>query len=335
MVAQSVIMAQPGVNCDPFHLVAIYFIGDKGGTVEMSALGLDNNVKTQFASLNLPKKQKIGNVLDKRPDLFERTMGKSGGPAIKLTEAAMKVLQTNELPAPGPEVQKALAVVKPQPVASGSGGSGFRNYGIEMPELPANIMDPTAARKYFIGTVCRVIGVTQALQLTTNEMGGIKEIKDAWTAGTLNNNYKMVDIMRERPDLLQVKKGPDIREVWVSLTNMGQAYSMPGCGVVPDPDYSCPKPFEPKLPHLRKYTATHGGSSFGSSFSASRTTSVVPFDSSRDRSRSPYGSSSYPTSGYGSSSQATSGYGNPGYSNSGYGQAWASSSGYSRPSWSA
>merc|ERR1719265_2583676 len=187
-------MASPSVNCDPFYLVVIYYIGDKGGKVDMSLLGLDPNIKQQFAGLNLAKKHKMGNVLDMRPDLFKRDIGDKGGASIKLTEAAMTVLQTNELPAADPSLnlKKPTSSAWATRVGTATAGSNnVRATGIEMPALPANVNDATQARKYFITTVVRVLGTTPALGLNCSELGCIHEIKEAWTAGTLHKNYKM------------------------------------------------------------------------------------------------------------------------------------------------
>lgn len=283
-------MAAP--NYDPFYLVAIYFIGDKGGRVDMAALGQGNtDLKQKFTALGLSKKQTMSKILDLRPDLFERCLGDKGGAQIKLTEKGTAVLQTNELPAPDPAAKKLVATA---PAAAANRNNNIRTAEIQMPPLPPNISgDPKQARKYFVTTLIRVLGVTPSLQLTCSEVGSIQEIKDAWTAGTLHQHYKMVDIMRERPDLLIVKMNETGRDRVVTLTNMGQSYA-PGFEI-PDPDSSCPAPFAPKDPANRKYPATRmasTGYSSNSSYNSARSRSPP-------RSRGYGTSSSWSSSSYG------------------------------------
>jgi len=315
-------MASP--NYDPFHLQVIYCIGDRGGQVDMSALGLDVAVKQQFASLNLAKRHKMSGIIDLRPDLFERTVGRNGGPAVKLTEAAMNVLNTNELPPPDPTAQRKMAAsaptAAPTPGVKGS-SSNIRALGVEMPPEPANALDATQARKYFWTTLVRVLGATPTQTLTCSECGTIQEIRTAWTAGTLHQNYKMIDIMRERPDLLQVKMNEAGRERVVTITNKGRMYA-PGFEI-PEPDASCPPPFAPKDPSQRKYPATRVGSAPRNSHSIAG----YDFGAGRARSRSPrrdtssYGAPhpwSLPTS-YGASAYGASAYGASAYGASAYG----------------
>merc|ERR1712224_1128703 len=89
---------------------------------------------------------------------------------------------------------------------------------------------------YFITAVVRVLGKTPEMMMRTSDLGGIQEIKTAWTSGNLHNAYKMVEIIRERSDLFEVRIQE--KNALVYLTDMGKEFTEPE-KEIPDPDRSC------------------------------------------------------------------------------------------------
>eukprot|EP00746_Dinoflagellata_sp_MGD_P007724 gnl/MRDRNA2_/MRDRNA2_115356_c0_seq1.p1 gnl/MRDRNA2_/MRDRNA2_115356_c0~~gnl/MRDRNA2_/MRDRNA2_115356_c0_seq1.p1 ORF type:complete len:257 (+),score=50.16 gnl/MRDRNA2_/MRDRNA2_115356_c0_seq1:97-867(+) len=231
------------VDLTPFYLAVIEHLGQRGGEGHMAELNLNPNVKFIWQEMSLPKTKKVGTILDLRPDLFSRSIGSNGGASVKLLQPALDALTTGQLPPMSAEAQaKNKTVIKSSP------GSG-REFdivvsGVQLPPLPANVHSPTEARRYFICSLIRVLAAQPELKASTSDLGRVEELQTAWKAGGLSSTYKMIEIIKERPDLVMVKWDVDKHNAWVHLTNLGLAYA-PGF-VIPDPDATCPPQTTPK-----------------------------------------------------------------------------------------
>lgn len=140
------------------------------------------------------------------------------------------------------DTQAAVQAKKlPQSVTN----TGMLNPGFDLPDLPVGVMaNPTEGRKYFITCVVRCLAAQPELQATPSQLGQNDAMKQAFALTGLSQTWKMLEIIKERPDLLLVTNDPTKQNPCVHLTNLGMAYA-PGF-VIPDPDHSCPAPQQPR-----------------------------------------------------------------------------------------
>jgi hypothetical protein len=224
------------VDCTSFHLAVVQLLGQRHGLANMSELGVDPVVKQEFAALGLSKKKRYIDVLMSRPDLYERTCSDKGAAQVKLTDSGMAAFESQQIPPMPADVAFAL---QPKPNTG-----NVTTVGITLPPMPANVSNPEEARKYFLITVLRCLVAMPELRANTSDLGQYQEIREAWAAGGLNRTYKMIEIIKERPDLLFISTDANRTNATIALTNLGMAYA-PGF-VVPDPDHSCPPQSTPK-----------------------------------------------------------------------------------------
>merc|ERR1719191_2139983 len=122
----------------PFYLAVVEFVGNKkGGQKMVSEIGGDPTVKAAWTALSLSKKTKISQIIETRPDLFEKCMTDKSHPAIKLTPEGIQAFETKQIPTISAEAKAAVAGKKlPQSVTQ----TGMLNPGFDLPDLPAGVM---------------------------------------------------------------------------------------------------------------------------------------------------------------------------------------------------
>lgn len=250
-------MAQ--VDFTNFHLAVIDHLGRKrDGQGHVAELGIDPVIKAEWTQLSLSKKKKMVDIIELRPDMYTRLASEKGAAMVKLTPGGMEVFTTKQLP---PMSASVAITSKKQPLAVNQ--PRVVHAGVELPPMPANVFNPPEARKYFITVVLRCLAAQPELKATTSQLGEMQEIKEAWAAGGLNKSYKMIEIIKERPDLLLISTDAMKTNACINLTNLGMAYA-PGF-VIPDPDGSCPPPSQPKK---LLYSAGGKGANMGPQHSA-------------------------------------------------------------------
>lgn len=224
-----------------FNLAVVQHLGQRrGGQACLADLGMDPAIKGAWTDLSLPKTKKMVNILELRPDLFERCQSEKGAAMVKLAPDGTTAFESKSIP---PMSAATAALVQSKKVQS-IHRPAVTHLGIELPPVPANVTNPKEARTYFITCVLRCLAAQPELQAQTSQLGEIEDLKQAFAVGGLNRSYKMLEIIKERPDLLVVSSDAMRSNATVSLTNLGMAYA-PGF-VIPDPDASCPPPQQPK-----------------------------------------------------------------------------------------
>eukprot|EP00746_Dinoflagellata_sp_MGD_P030063 gnl/MRDRNA2_/MRDRNA2_17121_c0_seq1.p1 gnl/MRDRNA2_/MRDRNA2_17121_c0~~gnl/MRDRNA2_/MRDRNA2_17121_c0_seq1.p1 ORF type:complete len:174 (+),score=25.99 gnl/MRDRNA2_/MRDRNA2_17121_c0_seq1:70-591(+) len=116
--------------------------------------------------------------------------------------------------------------------------------GVDLPSVPYNVTDPEEGRRYFMTALIRILAAQPELRASTSDLGQCSAVQSIWRQTGLNNTYKMVEIVKERPDLVMIKKDSDGANAQFHLTNLGMAYA-PGYAI-PEPDSSCPPRQTPK-----------------------------------------------------------------------------------------
>merc|ERR1719359_44135 len=153
---------------------------------------------------------------------------------VKLTPDGFQAFETRQVP---PMSAETAAVVQTKKLPQSIKRPSVVHHGFELPPLPPNVTHPSEGRKYFITCVVRCLAAQPELKATPSQLGEMEDMKQAFALTGLSRTYKMLEIIKERPDLLLVSSDAMKQNPCVHLTNLGMAYA-PGL-VIPDPDSSC------------------------------------------------------------------------------------------------
>eukprot|EP00747_Dinoflagellata_sp_TGD_P060208 gnl/TRDRNA2_/TRDRNA2_151928_c0_seq1.p1 gnl/TRDRNA2_/TRDRNA2_151928_c0~~gnl/TRDRNA2_/TRDRNA2_151928_c0_seq1.p1 ORF type:complete len:308 (-),score=65.88 gnl/TRDRNA2_/TRDRNA2_151928_c0_seq1:167-1090(-) len=236
-------MAGNPVDTTPFlHAVIQHLASCTDGATFVAQLGLMTPIKTAWTALGLPKSKKMHMLLDARPDLFTRFMTEKNQPMIKLEPLAFQCVPPNPIPPMDPAFSnKASAKTLTQAIPAGSSPAAVQALGLPAPGVR---MTESEARKCFLRNALAVLAKCANGSTNMSQLGSAPEVQQAWKAGGLDKKYNMIQICKERPDLMTVHVDEKALQI-CTLTEAGihavlQEY-------VPDPDRNiCPPPAEPK-----------------------------------------------------------------------------------------
>jgi len=242
---------QPVDLTEFFHAVIGHLVQCPGGTTFIARLGLDPAIKMAWTELKLPKSKKMANVLDSRPDLFSRFMTDRAQPMVKLEPLGYECMHPNPIPPLDPTLA-ATGLVKQINSAVPTPSSGL---AVGLPG-PGVQLSPTDARKVFLMNALPLLASRPDGSLDLAQIGSVPEVQQAWKAGGLDKKYKMVEVLRERPDLVCIFTSERM-STCAQLTELGLQCAL--TGEVTDPDGSCPPPAQPKTSSWKSTTTTTKG----------------------------------------------------------------------------
>jgi len=287
-----------------FHAVIAHLAMKPNGVGHASQLGQDPAIKATWAALNLAKSRKMANILDTRPDLFSRLVTDKAQPVIKLEALAFQCLPPNPIPALDPvwaaaargagtpmpflqslgltslghgiSHQRALAPAAPFVASEGPahGSESQEATAVGLPPMGQTMSTPEA-KSCFLMNVMLALATKTAGTCELAQIGATPQVQQAWKAGGLDRKYKMVEVLRERCDLIVVgtdRKGSTI----LTLTQLGAETT--STGEIPPPDMSvCPMP--PPEPQQRNSSDQSSNKGKGKAKVSGQTppTSTTPF----------------------------------------------------------
>lgn len=227
------------VDYEHFFRAVIAFATSKPqGEAYFAELGVDPGVKSAWQGLGLSKAKKMSMVLDTRPDLFSRSTTDKGGAKFQLEPLALDCASGG----PIPPIHPALAATVTKKATTASAIAPILPFCFPPP--PPDVFSPSGARKYFLKVLLMVLASQPEMKADTSQLGQVEEVKQAWKAGGLNSKYKMIEILKERPDILFILKDPMNTTAIIHLTELGAICAQ--SGHVPDPDHTCPPQSTPK-----------------------------------------------------------------------------------------
>jgi len=219
-----------------FQAVIGYLAEKHKGSAHASDLGQDPNIKAHWLALHIAKSKKMTQVLDTRPDLFSRFMTKQQKPVVKLEPLAFKCVPPNPLPPLDPslaEAAKAKPTHLPAPDAQPKGKGKASKHEATGLSHSGGRLSQAEARKVFFMNVLPTLAAQPEGTCDLALIGSIPTVQDAWNASKVDKKLNIVDVLKERPDLIRVNVD-DQACTLLTLTELGTACAR--THEVPDPD---------------------------------------------------------------------------------------------------